>query len=137
MELETLRLLFDFGLTVLIWMVQLVVYPSFLHYSKSDLVRWHHQYTGRIAYLVIPLMVVQLVVTGWQLFYASSIYSAISFSVVIFLWGFTFTHFAPLHGTISASNHTSDTLKKLVDRNWIRTGLWSILLVYGIMESMR
>jgi len=134
MKFEILRLLLDFGLTVLIWIVQLVVYPSFLHFSKTDLVRWHRKYTARIAWIVIPLMLGQLMITGWQVYQTPSIYSGISFVVVLFLWGFTFSHFAPLHGKISASKHTNDTLRRLVARNWVRTAAWSLLFIYGITE---
>ena len=137
MTIEILRLLLDFGLTVLIWMVQLIVYPSFLHYSETELVRWHAQYTGRIALIVIPLMLGQLLIVGWQLFNEPSLYSGISFSVVLFLWGFTFSHFAPIHGKISASKYNLGMLKQLITRNWMRTALWSSLFVYGVFETVR
>jgi len=41
MSIPLIRLLFDFGLLVLIWLVQLVIYPSFLYYEQDNLKRWH------------------------------------------------------------------------------------------------
>ena len=46
MEIEAIRSVVDFGAVVLIWLVQLVIYPSFLHYAESDLVNWHKIYTN-------------------------------------------------------------------------------------------
>ena len=50
--LNNYALLVDAGLVVLIWMVQLIIYPSFLHYD-NNLVEWHHKYTSRIALIVV------------------------------------------------------------------------------------
>jgi len=36
MQLPDFRLLVDFGIVVLVWMVQLVVYPSFAYYKFQD-----------------------------------------------------------------------------------------------------
>jgi hypothetical protein len=36
MDINIIRLLFDAGLFVLIWMIQLSVYPSFLYYEKQN-----------------------------------------------------------------------------------------------------
>jgi hypothetical protein len=54
-----IRLLLDFGLVVLIWLVQLVIYPGFKFYSPSNLALWHKIYTGRIGVAVVPMMVWQ------------------------------------------------------------------------------
>ncbi len=51
MDILILRLLFDFGLVVLIWIVQLVIYPGLCYYSETDLLKWHKLYTSRIAYV--------------------------------------------------------------------------------------
>ncbi|MFT7429007.1 MAG: hypothetical protein ACI9IZ_001504, partial [Nonlabens sp.] len=39
--LDLLQLLVDFGLVVLIWIVQLIIYPSFLYYGSKTLNKWH------------------------------------------------------------------------------------------------
>ncbi|MEO1009857.1 MAG: hypothetical protein AAFX53_01035 [Bacteroidota bacterium] len=61
MKYEILRLLCDFGLVVLIWSVQLIIYPSFQFYNPIELLLWHGIYVHRITYVVLPLMVGQLV----------------------------------------------------------------------------
>ena len=56
MSLDLARLLIDFGFVVLIWAVQLVIYPSFGFYAKANLFEWHKSYTARVTYIVLPLM---------------------------------------------------------------------------------
>ena len=63
MDLQLIRLLLDFGLMVLIWIVQLVIYPGLCYYKNEDLGKWHKIYTQRIGVIVGPLMIAQLAVT--------------------------------------------------------------------------
>lgn len=133
MNLPLLRLLFDFGLFVLIWMIQLLVYPSFKHYGKEQLLEWHKQYTSRITIIVIPLMFGQLVTTGIQVWQDPTWYSISSFIIVSLLWILTFVQFVPLHTKISSDEASPEVLESLVQRNWLRTFLWSLLLFMSLM----
>jgi hypothetical protein len=54
--------------------------------------------------------------------------------IVVLLWLITFWQFVPLHNAISKNIQTSETLVKLVRKNWIRTGLWTILFVLSNLE---
>lgn len=132
--IEELRLLLDFGLVVLIWMVQLVVYPSFKYYAPIDLVKWHQKYTVHIAYIVIPPMVGQLLVSGFQVYETSSLYSIGSFILVLSLWAITFSMFVPIHGKIESNSFIPADLYLLEKRNWIRTILWSLICVWSVLE---
>ena len=129
-----ISLLADAGLVVLIWMVQLIVYPSFLHYQPKDLVSWHQKYTNRIAVVVVPLMVLQLVIASYDVFNLFDMLNTTRFLLVIFLWIFTFTSFAPLHFKITNNNFDEKLLNKLIQRNWLRTLLWSLLLGIGLWK---
>jgi DMSO reductase anchor subunit len=132
--IEAVRLLFDLGLVVLIWMVQLVVYPSFKYYPASDLVRWHQTYTVRIAYIVMPLMMGQLLVSGFQVYDSQSFYSVGSFILVLSLWAITFSLFVPIHRKIESNSFIPKDLHQLEKRNWIRTFLWSLNFVWSVLE---
>jgi hypothetical protein len=131
---DTLSLSFDAGLLVLIWMVQLIVYPSFLYYERNNLIIWHQKYTGLITMIVAPLMFGQL---------GSSIYAliddlhsiAIVKLVLIFLvWLSTFLYFAPTHGKISKDDFSERTLQELVKRNWFRTITWTLVFVLAFFN---
>ncbi len=128
--LNEFALLVDAGLVVLIWMVQLIIYPSFLYYKKENLIKWHQKYTLQIALLVVPLMAYQLVFGGFCVFYQFSLLHVIYLSTVLFLWAFTFLGFAPLHFKISEGNLEINLLQTLVKRNWIRTFLWTFLFLF-------
>ena len=127
--IEITRLLLDFGLCILIWMVQLIVYPSFLFFSDNNLFTWHKTYTKAIALIVIPLMLGQLGIVIFQVFLAQNTFTLISIVLVVFLWGITLLKFAPMHQQISEGKTHLQLQKKLVQMNWIRTIIWTILFV--------
>lgn len=131
--LTTLFLIVNSGLVILIWMVQLIVYPSFLFYNKENLVQWHNMYTRRIAILVVPLMLIQLLISILNIIVTFSITNLTIMLLVLFLWIFTFTSFAPVHFKISENNFKKTQLEQLVKRNWIRTIIWSLILTISLM----
>lgn len=128
-------LLIDAGLVVLIWMVQLVVYPSFTYYQPKNLIEWHQKYTTGIAVIVIPLMLAQLVLAMVAVFYQPNFISLFTLLIVIFLWLFTFLSFAPLHFKISEGKPNQQLLQLLIRRNWIRTFLWSGLFLFHLISN--
>ena len=130
------RLLIDFGLVILIWMIQLMVYPSFKHFSNDELLKWHKKYTFRIACMVIPLMLVQLFIYGYQVLKFQTTYHILGIGIVLLIWIITLLKFVPLHTEILNNTHTSKTLTKLVRKNWGRTGLWTVLLILSILEFL-
>lgn len=131
MLIEVLRLLIDFGLVVLIWMVQLVVYPSFLYYRNDDLVVWHRKYTSLIGSIVSPLMLLQLGISMYQITMAINLYTIISLVIVGILWTITFLQFVPIHNIISKGSVSDSMLFSLVKKNWTRSFLWTLLFIYS------
>lgn len=131
--LTSLFLIVNSGLVVLIWMVQLIVYPSFLFYNKENLVQWHNIYTKRIAVIVVPLMLIQLVLSILNTVVSFSIINLTIALLVLFLWVFTFTSFAPVHFKISENRFQQTQLQQLVNRNWIRTIIWSFILGLSLL----
>ncbi len=129
MTVAIIRLLLDFGLVVLIWMIQRIVYPSFLHYSAENLVIWHKEYTSRFSVIVIPLMFGQLGISIYQAILLTNLYTVVSLVIVILLWVSTFLQFVPIHSGISKGLISKKKLNSLVSKNWLRTFLWSLLFV--------
>ncbi len=129
MTVAIIRLLLDFGLVVLIWMIQRIVYPSFLHYSAENLIIWHKEYTSRFSVIVIPLMFGQLGISIYQAILLTNLYTVVSLVIVILLWVSTFLQFVPIHSGISKGLISKKKLNSLVSKNWLRTFLWSLLFV--------
>jgi len=133
MSIEILRLLIDFGLLVLIWIVQRIIYPGFLHYSADELVKWHRIYTSRLTFIVFPLMLGQLAVSVYQLTLEANLYTVMGFILVILLWLSTFLQFVPMHSKISQGKVSQKLLNSLVKKNWIRTILWTVLFLLSLL----
>lgn len=136
METGIIRLLFDTGLCVLIWMIQLVVYPSFLYYNNENLVSWHKKYTAGLSLVVIPLMFGQLGITVYQLKQLPVLENGIHLALVLAVWIITFIQFVPIHGKIAKGNSTPTLLKKLVCSNWWRTALWTLTFFWSLYSTM-
>jgi len=136
MQIDIIRLLLDFGLVVLIWIIQRIVYPSFLHYNTENLVRWHRIYTSRFSAIVIPLMFGQLGISIYQVFTNTNLYTVSSLVIIILIWISTFAIFVPIHAIISNENSSESDLVSLVNKNWMRTILWTLLFIYSFFEVL-
>ena len=134
--ISQISLLVDAGLVVLIWMVQLIIYPSFTYYKSENLIKWHQKYTSRLAVVVVPLMLTQLALAIVAVFLAFNFTTIFTVVIVLFLWVFTFLSFAPLHSKISEGHTDQNLLKLLIQRNWIRTFFWSLLLVFHLIMHL-
>ncbi|PRX57171.1 hypothetical protein [Flagellimonas meridianipacifica] len=136
MKLCLFRLLVDFGLLVLIWMVQLIVYPSFTHFSKENLVEWHVKYTAAMGYIVGPLMLIQLGIYLMISIGEPTFFSIVGSILVLAIWVTTFFQFVPKHKLISEGKVNNALLNELVRTNWIRTTLWSLLFVVSCISCL-
>lgn len=134
MTIDIARLIIDFGFLVLIWSVQLVIYPSFGFYSKENLLKWHRSYTARVTFIVLPIMLSQLVLVVIQLFETINWYTIVSLLIIVALWLLTFLIFVPLHQSIDNSTPVEDVCDKLVSKNWMRTILWSSLFFCSLIN---
>ncbi|MFC4097847.1 hypothetical protein [Euzebyella saccharophila] len=134
MTLKICQLLFDFGLVVLIWVVQLIIYPSFKNYAKSDLNQWHPIYVHRIALVVIPLMFGQLGLILVEVVKRFSWYSSVNLILILSVWAFTFRFFAPAHKRISEDNYTPELIRKLIQKNWARTVVWTLVFIWNLLR---
>lgn len=136
MNIELIRLLLDFGLMILIWVLQLVIYPSLCYYKNEDLGRWHKIYTGRIGLIVGPLMIAQLLVAFWQLWKQPNFYTLGSMLVIGIIWAMTFLIFVPLHNSSSPDRSCEKITRSLEVKNWWRTFLWSFLFIGSLIPKI-
>ncbi len=132
--LDLFRLLVDFGFFVLIWAVQLVIYPSFNFYSKENLYIWHNSCTVRVSFIVVPIMLSQLILASVQLYKIQDWYTILSMLIIIALWLLTFLIFVPLHQSIDKNQPIKNACAKLVSKNWMRTVLWTLLFLLSLLH---
>ena len=117
---------------VLIWIVQLVIYPGMCYYKSEDLGNWHKIYTGRIGVIVGPLMIAQLAIAILQFWFMQSLYTIVSLIVILIIWMLTFLIFVPLHNSIQPNKSCEEITNDLVRKNWWRTLLWSLLFLASL-----
>ena len=133
-NLDLYQLLFDASTLTLIWLVQLVIYPSFSFYAVTDLKKWHNTYTRRVSYVVLPLMLGQLILSGIQIYNSQNAYTISHLTLVIVIWLITFLVFVPLHTRISTSSSVNNDVSKLVRYNWCRTLIWTIIFLISFLQ---
>ncbi|MDN5217532.1 hypothetical protein QQ020_36000 [Fulvivirgaceae bacterium BMA12] len=120
-------LLFDFGLVVLIWMVQLIVYPGFGYYDEQRLRSWHKKYTTYITVIVMPLMIGQVVTHLTDIIEAFTLLKLITAIMILVIWLITFLYAVPLHRKIDKGKDIDQTILSLLRINWYRTILWTLV----------
>ena len=119
---------FNFGLLILIWLVQLVIYPSFKHWDRRSFARNHAWYTGAITWVVLPLMFGQvgMLVVHWSPDAGGIIISQCL--LVAIAWLATFSMSVPLHRRLQ-QGWDMQTIDRLVISNVLRTIAWTIVFL--------
>jgi DMSO reductase anchor subunit len=131
------RPIVDFGLVVLIWMTQLIVYPGFTYYSDSDLLHWHTDYTTAITLIVGPLMLAQGVLHAFAFIRTRHWTNGLSISLLLLVWIHTFAFAVPLHAELVTSTTPLQTAAELVAINWYRTILWTLVFVLSLLSPTK
>lgn len=126
--MELIRLAIDTGLCVLIWLVQVIIYPSFLFTDRQKVREWHPKYTRKISYFIAPLLFIQTGVIAFQALFDnfSFLIDALFLSII---WVNTFFIAIPIHNAIDRSESVEDNILKLISINKWRTLAWSALFL--------
>lgn len=115
-----------FGLVVLIWLVQLVIYPSFRWADPDRFTDWHKSYTRRLSVVVTPLMLWQAVGAAATAVRRPTPVSVAVILLIAMIWAVTFIGAVPIHRRLSQRFRRTD-VETLIRVNWIRTVGWSAL----------
>ena len=118
-----------FGLVVLIWLVQLIIYPAFAEIAPERFPPWHAGYTRAITWVVAPLMLGQAALLGWLLATRPSRPVVAAAVLVAVAWGATFLQAVPAHDQLRAVGQDRGVIGGLVAANWVRTIAWTLAFV--------
>lgn len=125
--ISSVRLIADWGLLVLIWIVQLIIYPSFRHIDPNRFVQWHHEYMRRISFIVMPLMLTQAACLGFVLISEGmTLPNGIALVAVLTAWAVTFTCSVPCHNKLQELGNETEWVDRIINTNWVRTIAWTI-----------
>ncbi len=122
--------LVSFGLVVLIWLVQVIIYLAFAEIAPERFTRWQAGYTRAVTWIVMPLMLGQVALIGWLLVARPSPWGALAAGMVAVAWIATFALAVPAHDTLQASGLDRAVVARLVAGNWIRTIAWTLAFLF-------
>ncbi|HBE72205.1 MAG TPA: hypothetical protein DDW52_29065, partial [Planctomycetaceae bacterium] len=114
---------------VLIWLVQLIIYPSFRYVEPASFVTWHSRYTNLISFFVGPLLLVQLGVYGWLCVNVGLAAHWVNLCIVVLLCASTAFLSVPNHSALHKKGYSKDIIDRLVFTNWPRTIGWTAIVV--------
>jgi hypothetical protein len=130
--MHILNVAVSWGLLILIWLVQLIIYPGLARIPSSDFVKYHAWYVIRITMVVLPLMVCEIIIAiAWFFLQDSLLYPMVAGGLVMLVWCSTFTFQVPIHKSLQAGKDQSK-INRLVATNWIRTVAWSLKAVTAV-----
>jgi hypothetical protein len=124
----------DLSMFIIIWLVQLILYPAFLHIAEDKFRIWHKIYCKRISYLVLPLMLAQLFESLAACFFIGSHLEWMKLGCVLSVWLFTFLISAPCHQKLTEFGKVEAEISTLISTNWYRTWIWSAILFISYIQ---
>lgn len=127
-QIADVRVAVDIAMAMLIWLVQLVIYPAFRVIAPHRFQDWHHQYVKTISVMVMPLLLLQAACHGLLTVLEPTSVQWLSSAALAGAWIVTFTLSVPCHKKLQASGYRMDAINRLVKTNWLRTLFWSLVL---------
>ena len=137
----TLHFLATVFMTGVIWFVQVVHYPSFRGFEKSNFPDLMKQHQHSITIVVLPAMLVEIASAFAALFGSFGRFGTIAVWVnlvaLLLIWCFTFFVSVPKHQRLLLGYDTR-TIERLISTNWPRTFLWSArsLLIFFLISRL-
>jgi hypothetical protein len=118
-----------------VWLVQVIIYPSFAHIAKEKLSFWHRRYTQKILYFVGPMMFVQTGLIAWQILGDPLAYLADGL-LLVGIWINTFLIAIPIHEEIDREDSLEGHLPKLLRVNRWRSWMWTGLFLISVSRVL-
>ena len=127
--LELVHLITTAMMVSIIWLVQILHYPTFLYIDIDRYTEFQNFHMKNISYLIIPLMLLEFLTGFLLLFFVDEIdfYFSISFGLLVLIWLITALFFSKYHSALS-NNYERGIILKLIRLNWVRTFFWTARL---------
>lgn len=128
--LFNLHLVVTSAMAGVIWMVQIVHYPSFFYVDVNKYKPFQNFHMSGIGFIVGPLMGVELI-TGAMLliiYKFSNIYFFSSMLLLVGIWLTTAVVFTRIHNKL-LNGYNEKLIHDLIRFNWSRTIMWTTRLV--------
>ena len=113
----------------LIWLVQLVHYPLFLHVGEAKFAEYERLHTNWTSWAVGPAMLVEVATAAAVVFWVprgcSPWWMLVGLIVLLAVWGVTAVCSVPMHARLE-KGYDEAAIRYLVATNWLRTIGWTI-----------
>ena len=135
LSLEQLHLIATSMMVAIIWMVQILHYPSFLFVDKKQYTEFQQFHMKKISYIIVPIMLLELFSGFGILFYIEKVQLSLyaSLTLLVLIWVITGLFFTKYHTELS-KKYNRNTILRLIRFNWIRTVLWTIRLAFLLKQ---
>lgn len=121
-------ILIHFSLTLfmtgLIWIIQVVHYPSMRFLDVKLWEEAHEQHVKYISMIVVPIMILELLTAVYVLYHSAMFLYWVNFVLLIIIWLSTFLLQIPRHKRL-LKDYNLKYLNHLIKWNWIRTISWT------------
>lgn len=134
-HLLSLRLVFDTAAVVLIWLVQLVIYPAFSRFTGPAFRVWHPVYTRRVTYVVLPIMLGQLALYVYLVAQQAVPVTVLNLGLIGVAWALTFFGAVPIHRRLDGPEDHLPAVKRLLRVNAARTAVWTIVWGHTLLSA--
>jgi len=121
----------SFGTLVLIWLVQILIYPSFEFLDRHRIQEAHRRHTQNITWVVAPLVFFEVLVAALLVRQSSELLTLVNAALAGLAFATTILYYSPLHARFLKSSDLA-LLSKLRNTNWLRTVLWSLKFVTAL-----
>ena len=111
-----------------IWIIQLLHYPSFHFINEKNYIEFQHFHMQRISFIVVPVMLIELASALLIAYFFESSLTIILLAFVLGIWAITFIFFTNMHQKLT-NGYDHSIVDRLVQINWSRTALWSLRLI--------
>jgi len=112
----------------IIWVIQILHYPSFHFINTMKYVEFQQFHMTRISFIVIPVMFIELTSALLLGYFFRSTLTIILIIILVGIWGVTFIFFTNVHQELT-KGYDREIVNWLVKINWCRTTLWSLRLI--------
>jgi hypothetical protein len=130
MNLDFINVAVNWTLVGLIWVIQLVHYPTFAYVDNSNFLQFHAHHSKSISIIVMPLMLIELALATYFAYQNQWNFIALTpLLFVLLIWASTFFIQVPIHQKLGQGKNLV-LIQKLVNTNWIRTVFWTIKAIW-------
>jgi len=116
-----IHLLSTSSMVGVIWIIQLLHYPSFHYINNANYSTFQDFHMNRVSFVVVPIMITEFFSGILLVFIFTTFFLfKILFVMLASIWIITFLFFTKLHHSLT-KGYDKNIINKLVKLNWLRT----------------